>query len=102
MNLKVPSALTRLHVSLCAFRMKGGFSSFRGKEFSLLLIVILGTTILIWAWDRAPFLTTLLPPEEQFQLPQGVLLVYSSFTFDIVVLNFFLLISYPSTLLVNI
>ncbi|KAJ9168060.1 hypothetical protein P3X46_019633 [Hevea brasiliensis] len=51
--------------------MKGGFSRFRGKEFSLLLIVILGTTILIWAWDRAPFVTTLLPPKEQFQLPQA-------------------------------
>eukprot|EP00257_Ricinus_communis_P003769 XP_002516255.2 protein trichome birefringence-like 16 [Ricinus communis] len=50
--------------------MKGGFSRFRGKELPLLLIVIIGTIILIWAWDRTPFLTTLLPPKEQLHLSQ--------------------------------
>ncbi|WCJ42818.1 TRICHOME BIREFRINGENCE-LIKE 16 [Euphorbia peplus] len=46
----------------------GGFSRYRGKEFFLLLIVILGTFILIWRWDRTPFLTTLLPPDEPLRL----------------------------------
>ncbi|XP_050218435.1 protein trichome birefringence-like 16 isoform X2 [Mercurialis annua] len=46
----------------------GGFSRIWGKEFSLLLIVLIGAIILLWAWDRTPFLATLLPPKPQLQL----------------------------------
>ncbi|XP_065850550.1 protein trichome birefringence-like 16 [Euphorbia lathyris] len=54
--------------------MKGGISRYRGKEFFLLLIVILGTSVLIWRWDRTPFITTLLPPKDQLRLSQETLL----------------------------
>uniref|UniRef100_A0A2P2KXM7 Uncharacterized protein MANES_16G094000 n=3 Tax=Rhizophora mucronata TaxID=61149 RepID=A0A2P2KXM7_RHIMU len=42
--------------------MKGGLYRFRGKEFSLFLIVLFCTTLLLCTWERIPLLTTLLPP----------------------------------------
>lgn len=55
--------------------MKGITYGLRGKEISLVLIVLTCTTILIWAWDRTPLLATFLPPKNRLlQLPQGTLL----------------------------
>ncbi|KAL5768486.1 hypothetical protein ACOSP7_015034 [Xanthoceras sorbifolium] len=55
--------------------MKGLFYGLRGKEISLILIVLTCTTILIWAWDRTPLLATFLPPKNRLlQLPQDILL----------------------------
>ncbi|KAK1549976.1 hypothetical protein Q3G72_011648 [Acer saccharum] len=54
--------------------MKGLFYGLRGKEISLILIVLTCTTILIWAWDRTPLLATFLPPKNRLlQLPQDIL-----------------------------
>lgn len=46
--------------------MKGIFFRLRGKELSLILIVLVCTTIFVWAWDRTPFLSTFLPPKSRF------------------------------------
>lgn len=45
--------------------MKGSFFKFRGKELSLVLIVLVSTTIFLWAWDRTPLLSAFLPPKNQ-------------------------------------
>ncbi|KAJ4708765.1 Protein trichome birefringence-like [Melia azedarach] len=46
--------------------MKGSFFRLRGKELSLILIVLVCTTIFIWAWDGTPLLSTFLPPKSRF------------------------------------
>uniref|UniRef100_A0A5B6ZRH2 Uncharacterized protein n=1 Tax=Davidia involucrata TaxID=16924 RepID=A0A5B6ZRH2_DAVIN len=43
--------------------MKGGFYGLKAKQLSLFLITLVCTTILIWAWDKTPLLTSLLPPQ---------------------------------------
>ncbi|KAK6236574.1 hypothetical protein SCA6_011911 [Theobroma cacao] len=49
------------------FRMKGGpyRLRWRGKELSLILIVLVCATILVWTWDRSPVLTSSLPSKNQ-------------------------------------
>ncbi|XVE70726.1 hypothetical protein DITRI_Ditri10aG0093900 [Diplodiscus trichospermus] len=48
-------------------RMKGGPCKlrWRAKELSLILIVLVGATILIWMWDRSPVLSSSLPSKNQ-------------------------------------
>ncbi|CBI27787.3 hypothetical protein VitviT2T_016255 [Vitis vinifera] len=59
--------------------MKGGFYALRGKQLSLILLVLVCTTILIWAWEKTPLLTTLLPPQNRLlQLYPGPALESSS------------------------
>lgn len=48
-----------------ALEMKGGFYGLRGKEISLILIALVCTSILIWAWENTPLLATFLPPQSQ-------------------------------------
>ncbi|GLT62864.1 hypothetical protein SLA2020_354670 [Shorea laevis] len=61
-------------------RMKGAQLrlKLRGKELSLLLIFLVCTTILFWAWDKSPLLTSSLPPKSQFfQLSPDVIMMPS-------------------------
>ncbi|KAM7513067.1 hypothetical protein LguiB_011942 [Lonicera macranthoides] len=62
--------------------MKGGiFYGLRAKQLSLFFIAVVCTTILIWAWEKTPILTSLLPPqnhlwqmfpdEVQYKVPKG-------------------------------
>lgn len=48
--------------------MKAGFSIFKSTAFSLLLIVLVCATVLVWAWQRTPLLTAFLPPNSLLQL----------------------------------
>ncbi|KAL6222072.1 hypothetical protein ACLB2K_005464 [Fragaria x ananassa] len=48
--------------------MKGGFNGLKGKQISLITIVLMSTTILLWAWEKTPLLTTVVPPETRLQL----------------------------------
>ncbi|XP_077210316.1 protein trichome birefringence-like 14 [Tasmannia lanceolata] len=49
--------------------MKGGsFNGLRGKQFLLALIILICTTIVFWAWERTPFVTTVLPQENQLEI----------------------------------
>ncbi|KAA8534762.1 hypothetical protein F0562_029796 [Nyssa sinensis] len=50
--------------------MKGGFYGLKAKELSLILIALVCTSILIWAWEKTPVLTSLLPP----RLSPGIVL----------------------------
>ncbi|KAK9275979.1 hypothetical protein L1049_023255 [Liquidambar formosana] len=55
--------------------MKGGFYGLRGKQFSLILIALVCTTLLIWAWEKTPLLTSILPPQGRLlQLSPEILL----------------------------
>ncbi|KAG5547013.1 hypothetical protein RHGRI_012890 [Rhododendron griersonianum] len=45
--------------------MKGGFHGLMGKQISLILIALVCSTILIWAWEKTPLLSPLLPPEDR-------------------------------------
>ncbi|KAG2398672.1 Protein trichome birefringence-like 16 [Vigna angularis] len=38
----------------CLFRMKVGFYGLKGKEISLISIILVSTTFIIWSWERAP------------------------------------------------
>lgn len=51
--------------------MKGGFNGLKGKQISLITIVLMSTTILLWAWEKTPLLTTLVPAETRLQLSPG-------------------------------
>ncbi|KAJ6381995.1 hypothetical protein OIU77_030613 [Salix suchowensis] len=48
--------------------MRAGFSLFKSTAFSLLLIVLVCVTVLVWAWQRTPLLTAFLPPNSLLQL----------------------------------
>ncbi|KAJ6407297.1 hypothetical protein OIU84_010740 [Salix udensis] len=48
--------------------MRAGFSMFKSTAFSLLLIVLVCATVLVWAWQRTPLLTAFLPPNSLLQL----------------------------------
>lgn len=53
--------------------MKAGFSIFKSTAFSLLLVVLVCATVLVWAWQRTPLLTAFLPPNSLLQLSPGML-----------------------------
>ncbi|TKY54409.1 trichome birefringence 16 [Spatholobus suberectus] len=44
-------------------RMKVGFNGLRGKEISLISIVLMSATIILWSWKKTPGLSTFLPPQ---------------------------------------
>ncbi|XP_022754788.1 protein trichome birefringence-like 16 isoform X4 [Durio zibethinus] len=50
-----------------SLRMKGGPYKLRrrAKELSLILIVLVGATVLLWTWDRSPVLTSSLPSKNK-------------------------------------
>ncbi|PRQ19250.1 hypothetical protein RchiOBHm_Chr7g0215131 [Rosa chinensis] len=48
--------------------MKGGFNGLKGKQISLITIVLMSTTILMWTWEKTPLLTTLVPAETETRL----------------------------------
>lgn len=52
--------------------MKGGFHGLKGKQISLITIVLMSTTILMWAWEKTPLLTTLVPSETRLQVSPGL------------------------------
>ncbi|XP_028782763.1 protein trichome birefringence-like 16 isoform X2 [Neltuma alba] len=52
--------------------MKGGLNGLKGKEISLISIVLMSATILIWTWEKTPGLTSFLPPQTQLQLSSDV------------------------------
>ncbi|XP_054790230.1 protein trichome birefringence-like 16 isoform X1 [Prosopis cineraria] len=52
--------------------MKGGLNGLKGKEISLISIVLMSATILLWTWEKTPGLTAFLPPQTQLQLSSEV------------------------------
>lgn len=48
--------------------MKGGFYGLRGREISLITVVLMCSTFLFWAWKRTPPLNSLVPHQTQLQL----------------------------------
>lgn len=42
--------------------MKVGFNGLKGKEISLISIVLMSATIILWSWEKTPGLSTFLPP----------------------------------------
>ncbi|XP_029122871.1 protein trichome birefringence-like 14 isoform X1 [Elaeis guineensis] len=49
--------------------MKGGnLHKLRGNRLSLSLLALLCTTLIVWAWEKTPSLSTFLPPREQFDI----------------------------------
>ncbi|XP_019443378.1 PREDICTED: protein trichome birefringence-like 16 [Lupinus angustifolius] len=49
-------------------RMKAGFSRLKGKEISLISIVLMAATIILWSWEKTPGLTAFPPPQKPLQL----------------------------------
>lgn len=46
--------------------MKGNFYRLKGRHLSVTLLVLTFTTIVLWAWEKNPFVTTLWSAQEQF------------------------------------
>ncbi|KAL2338796.1 hypothetical protein Fmac_013242 [Flemingia macrophylla] len=44
-------------------RMKVGFNGLRGKEISLISIVLMSATIILWSWEKTPGLNSFIPPQ---------------------------------------
>ncbi|KAI4335192.1 hypothetical protein L6164_013862 [Bauhinia variegata] len=55
-------------------KMKGGFYGLKGKEISLISIVLMSTTVIIWSWEKTPSLTSFLPSQKQLQLSSDILM----------------------------
>lgn len=53
--------------------MKVGFNGLKGKEISLISIVLMSATIILWSWEKTPGLTALLPPQTPLRLSTGIL-----------------------------
>ncbi|KAJ7956001.1 Protein trichome birefringence-like [Quillaja saponaria] len=53
--------------------MKGGVLRLKGKEISLISIVVMATIIIIWSWGKTPILTAFIPPQTQLQLSPDIL-----------------------------
>ncbi|KAK6941274.1 Trichome birefringence-like, N-terminal domain [Dillenia turbinata] len=55
-------------------RMKGGFHGLRGKQFSIIFIAFVCTTIILWACEKTPFIPVRFPRSSQYlQLSPEVL-----------------------------
>ncbi|XP_004508004.1 protein trichome birefringence-like 16 isoform X3 [Cicer arietinum] len=59
-------------------RMKAGFNGLKGKEISLISIVLMCATIILWSWEKTPGLTAFLPPQTPLQLSSDHLASSSS------------------------
>ncbi|XP_010242258.1 PREDICTED: protein trichome birefringence-like 14 [Nelumbo nucifera] len=55
--------------------MKRWLYGLKGKQLSLTLVAMACTTILIWAWEKTPLLTTLLPPQSLLSIPSSEILM---------------------------
>ena len=55
-------------------RMKASFNGLKGKEISLISIVLMSATIILWSWEKTPRLTAFFPPQDPLQLSSGLLL----------------------------
>jgi len=54
--------------------MKVGFNGLRGKEISLISIVLMSATIIFWSWEKMPGLNSFLPPQTPpLQFSSGLL-----------------------------
>lgn len=53
--------------------MKTGFNGLKGKEISLISIVLMCATILLWSWEKTPGLTAFLPPQSPLQFSSEIL-----------------------------
>lgn len=53
-------------------RMKGSFNGLRAKEISLITIILMCLTIVIWTWEKTPILSTFVPPHAQLHLSTGL------------------------------
>lgn len=54
--------------------MKGGFLALRGTKLSFVLITLVCTTLLMWGWDKAPFLVSLLPQSQLIKLSPDIVI----------------------------
>jgi hypothetical protein len=52
--------------------MKVGFNGLKGKEISLISIVLMCATIILWSWEKTPGLTTYIPPQTPLQFSSGI------------------------------
>ncbi|XP_015889015.2 protein trichome birefringence-like 16 isoform X1 [Ziziphus jujuba] len=48
--------------------MKGSFYGLRVKELSLITIILMCVTIVIWTWEKTPSLGSFVPPQTRLQL----------------------------------
>jgi len=56
--------------------MKVGFNGLRGREISLISIVLMSATIIFWSWEKMPGLNTFLPPQTPpLQFSSGLLYI---------------------------
>ncbi|KAI5415299.1 protein trichome birefringence-like 16 isoform X3 [Lathyrus oleraceus] len=58
--------------------MKAGFNGLKGKEISLISIVLMCSTIILWSWERTPGLSAFLPPQSPLHLYTDHLISRSS------------------------
>lgn len=66
--------------------MKGSFYRLTAKEVSLITIILMCMTIVIWTWEKTPILSSFVPPETRLQLSTGLLpLMYLYFSDTILV-----------------
>ncbi|RDY02050.1 Protein trichome birefringence-like 16, partial [Mucuna pruriens] len=47
--------------------MKAGFYGLKGKEISLISLILVSTTIIIWSWERTPGLSSFFPSQTLMQ-----------------------------------
>ncbi|KAF3439705.1 hypothetical protein FNV43_RR17983 [Rhamnella rubrinervis] len=52
--------------------MKGSFNGLKAKEISLLTIILMCLTIVIWTWEKTPILSTFVPPQSQLHLSREI------------------------------
>ncbi|TKY72882.1 trichome birefringence 16 [Spatholobus suberectus] len=57
--------------------MKAGFYGLNGKEISLISIILVSTTVIIWSWERTPRLTSFVPSYTLMQFSSEILLSVS-------------------------
>ncbi|KAF8405667.1 hypothetical protein HHK36_007744 [Tetracentron sinense] len=56
--------------------MKGGnFYRLRSRKLCLTLFALIFTTVLLWAWEKTPLVTTLLSAQDQFLMPSSEILL---------------------------
>ncbi|KAF9609721.1 hypothetical protein IFM89_018169 [Coptis chinensis] len=57
--------------------MKGGSNVYRrrAKKFSIFLVVLIGTTVLLWALEKTPLVISLMSAQDQFVMPSSEILM---------------------------
>ncbi|KAL4397478.1 hypothetical protein S245_002005 [Arachis hypogaea] len=67
------AGLRNLQQKMTRVRMKTGLNGLKGKEITLITIVVMSATIILWNWEKTPRLTALFPPQDPLQLSSEIL-----------------------------